>query len=108
MARKLQIVPDIRLDSHQVPSAGHFNASRYPVPTDHHIKTLAAVQSAIVVVKVKSDIDPIPLLVVDQYAAALFHGHIVSLLISFGHVVLFKLLLGNPFWKFKDASGVQF
>lgn len=36
------------------------------MPTDHHIKTLAAVQSAIVVVEVKSDIDPIPLLVVDQ------------------------------------------
>ena len=72
MARKLQIVPDIRLDSHQVPSAGHFNASRHPAPTDHHIKTLAAMQPTIVVVKIKSDIDPIPLIVVDQHAAALF------------------------------------
>ena len=98
----------IRLDSHQVPGARHLDPCGYPSSFDHDIETLAAMQPTIVVVKAKSDIDPIPLLVVDQYAATLFHGHIVSLLISFGHVVLFKLLLGNPFWKFKDASGVQF
>lgn len=78
------------------------------MPTRPSHKTLAAVQSAIVVVEVKSDIDPIPLLVVDQYAAALFQGHIVSLLSLFGQVVLFKLLLATHSGDSKMQQRSQF
>ena len=68
----------VGLDPHQVPGARHLDPCGYPSSFDHDIKTLTAMQPAIVVVKVKSDIDPIHILVVDQHAAALFHGHIVS------------------------------
>lgn len=98
----------VGLDPHQVPGARHLDSSGHPTPSNHDIKALAAMQSTIVVVKVEADVDTIHLLIVDQYAAVLSCMHIASLLISFGHIVFFKLLLGNPFRKFKDAGGVQF
>lgn len=65
-------------------------------------------QPTIVVVDVESDVHPIHLIAVDQYAAVLSCRHIASPLVPFGHVVLGKLLIGNPFRQFKDTGGVQF